>query len=360
MKRFLFVLTLLFLGMLNSWAQYSWSVFRYASDLYMCELLSGKPAYNLRIGGGGCIESICRVSDYKELIGAEYSTQPKNHTDAVIQFASTAQNIKAWVTAAWPSGENLTAWNQNQAGDLYDRFSATSVVRYSPSLSTLEIYSKMDEVLPEATRFFGGETPIYTRYTMLPGGILRIRQVEIVPTVSVYYPSLGTTLIATAANWWHGGWFPFCSTQFPSMWPIYDGQNVMSATTPGWAMVWGGIGATAIGIVFGTQAPVANGPVGNVYSVYGSQHWEKTAVMGSSVLADACQPGTVIDTETDLVISDTYQQTMKSCVASLSTIPRSQIYAPGQILPSDLDQIVSNLENQIDGIRTNHMAALVK
>ena len=326
----------------------------------MCELLAGHPRFNLRIGGGGCIESVCRVPDWKELLGSEFSSEPADHTDTVIQFADTAQNLLAWVTSAWPPGQNLCAWNQNQAGDLYDRYSATSVIHYNAGAGTIEIYSKAGEVLPEATRYYGGETPFYIRYTMLPAGILRIRQIEVVPACSVYYPTTQVTPVASSVSWWHGGWFPFDSRQFPCMYPSNDNQNVPTSSTPGWAMVWGGSGATAIGVVFGATNPVANGNVGTVQSVYGTQHWEHTAVCGPSALASACPPDTVIDTETDLIISDTYQQTLDSCIASLNTIPRSQIYAPGQTLPPDVAQIVSGLENQTDRIRTNHMAALVK
>src|SRR6266478_4737954 len=75
-------------------AQYTWSVFSYNGDLYMCQLLAGQPKLNLRVGGGGCIESIFRCSDWKELLGPQFSHP----------HASVGRGISWKVTSVDPNG----------------------------------------------------------------------------------------------------------------------------------------------------------------------------------------------------------------------------------------------------------------
>ncbi len=343
-------------------AAWSWTQFTYNNDVWMRNNLDGTDKFDFRLGGGGSLAEMRYIpAGYQHLLSPSYAGE---HTDRVMQWTY-------WINNAQCTNINVPdqRFNVDLAGTMNGTYSPTISVQRSSS--KVDVYSvPQNQWYAALDSCFSGKVSNFTRYEMLPEGVLRVRQIVRVANVNKNGTSIGNGYELYLEQWnpFKRGTNEFTALALgldgggaPSWWyraglniPYYS--NTVVEQTNGYAVVYkenSHATKPVVGVVFGKQQPQLYNTTATAAHVFNSMDWNNGIGVLPALYVYGAQPGSIVDYSYYIVPRDSSNAAFKTKLDALvASAPRPQIYGPGYTFSGELATIVSNLNQNLNAIGT--------
>ncbi len=354
---------------------WSCSAFVHMNDIWLRTSRDGQQQFDLRIGAGGAIAELRDIpANYAPLLSPPFKGEV---TDRVIQWTLWSPSVVHQI-ANLPQFE--WRFNVTQAGTFNNTIAPTHFVVVDPGNCRIDAYvSPRDQWKTEQQPHMQGTFAARIRYDVIgPGHIVVRRTLRIGDVTLSGNP-------AELSEVYFEGWTPLRRPTFDALAVVLDaagapswwykaGENLPHypfidvATTEGYGVGFrsDALGATAVGLAFGTAPPCryVGGECLDIgaYALNSMDWGTGLAVLPGLSLVDL-QPGQLLDQYVVLApthgLTTTYAADLRTAAQA---IPPPRVLDADAVLPADWVELAATLATLPgqDGTRTDHLAPLIE